>query len=397
MFNKHWYFDIGATPLCTESAERMAPFLQEHFGNPKSIHQAGQESKKVVEEARASLARLIGANSPVNEIIFTSGATESDNLAVKGPALADWRASKGKLTKKKILISPIEHPAVREAALSLQDFGFQVTTLKVDHQGYLDLANLEKELASNDVLLVSVMAANNQFGTIQDLRAIGEICRQHQALFHTDASVYFGMYPLDVEEMKIDLATLSSPKIYGPKGVAALYRRESVALYPLLHGGGQEQNLRSGTHNVPAIVGFAAAAEVAVRERQKNLTHYQELSDYFIAKVTQIPGVQVNGARKAGQRLANNVHLSVLGVEGESLVLALNEFGICASSGSACSSRKLQADPALKALELAPEAVHGSLRFFWHQWTTKEDIDYLFDKLQLVTEKLRKISAYKVN
>lgn len=369
----------------------MAPFLQEKFGNPESIHQAGQAAKKVLEQARAEIAQLIKAES--KEIIFTSGATESDNLAIKGAAFKHWQQTRGKLVKDEILISPIEHPAIREAALSLQDFGFKIINLIVDNEGNLDLRDLEKKINAR-TLLVSVMAANNQFGTIQDLAKIGAICRENKVLFHTDAAVYFGIYSLDVKAMKIDLATLSSPKIYGPKGVATLYRRDSVALYPLLHGGGQEGNLRSGTDNIPGIVGFAAAAKVAVTDQEKNLKHYQELTTYFIKEVTKIPGVQINGARD--NRLANNVHLSVLGIEGESLVLALDYYGICASSGSACSSKKLQADPALKALCLQPEAVHGSLRFFWHQWTTLADLDYLLKKLKIVIEKLRKISAYKL-
>ncbi len=369
----------------------MAPFLQEKFGNPESIHQAGQAAKKILEQARAEIAQLINAES--KEIIFTGGATESDNLAIKGPALKHWQETKGKLIKDEILISPIEHPAIREAALSLVDFGFKITDLTVDSEGNLDLVDLEKKITTK-TLLVSVMAANNQFGTIQDLAKIGAICRRNGVLFHTDAAVYFGMYSLDVKAMKIDLATLSSPKIYGPKGVAALYRRESVALYPLLHGGGQEGNLRSGTDNVPGIVGFAAAAKVAIADQEKNLNHYQKLSDFFIKEVEKIPGVQINGAQK--NRLANNVHLSVLGIEGESLILGLDYYGICASSGSACSSKKLQADPALKALHLKPEAVHGSLRFFWHQWTTQADLEYLLEKLKVVIEKLRKISAYKL-
>ncbi len=369
----------------------MEPFLQEQFGNPESVHQAGQKCKQAVEEARTELAELIGAKK--TEIIFTSGATESDNLAIKGPALAHWRATKGKLTRNKILISPIEHPAVRMAAASLRDFGFVIEEIKVDGTGLIDLQDLQRKL-DGKTLLVSIMAANNQFGTIQDLKRIGEICNQAQVWFHTDASVYFGLHVLDVDKMKIDLATLSSPKIYGPKGVAALYKRENVMLSPLFDGGGQEGGLRSGTHNVPAIVGFAAAAKEAKAQKEIDNQRYQKLSQYFIEEVEKIPGVKVNGIR-GEQRLANNIHLSVLGVEGESLVLALNECGICASSGSACSSRKLQADPALKALNLQPEAVHGSLRFFWHRWTNEDDLNYLLEKLKEVIEKLRAISAYK--
>ena len=396
MFNKQWYFDIGATPLATEVAAAMAPFWQEKFGNPESIHQAGQETRVVVEKARAQIANLINARP--EEIIFTSGATESDNLAVKGVAWQQLGLIKQCLTvkegKNEILISPIEHPAVRAAAESLRNFGFRLTYLAVDKNGFLDLQDLQTKI-SPQTLLVSVIAANNQFGTIQDLAAIGKICSAHQVSFHTDASVYFGLGQLNVQTMKIDLATLSSPKIYGPKGIAALYKRADLKLTPLFDGGGQESGWRSGTHNVPAIVGFASAAVRAQALAKENRQHYQKLTQHFLQLIADIPLVQINGDQK--QRLPNNVHLSVIGVEGESLVLALNEFGICASSGSACSSRKLQADPALKALHLAPEAVHGSLRFFWHEWTTLADIDYLADKLRLVIQKLRAISACKIN
>jgi cysteine desulfurase len=214
-------------------------------------------------------------------------------------------------------------------------------------------------------------------------------------LFHTDASVFFGLYPFDVKKIGVDLATLSSPKIYGPKGVAALYVRGGVELYPQVHGGGQEGGKRSGSHNVPAIVGFAAAAKATWQKRARRLAHDEKLSQYFIEKVqTKISGVVING--DLHHRLANNVHLSILGVEGEALVLGLNQYGIAASSGSACSSRKLQAEPALKALGLTPEEIHGSIRFFWHEWTKKEDVDYLVEKLEVVVKRLREISACKM-
>lgn len=392
MFNKQWYFDIGATPLAASAAKRMAPFLQEQFGNPESIHSAGQLSKRAVETARAELVAIIDAKPA--EIYFTSGATESDNWAIKGPTLYHWRETKGKLKRNKILISPIEHPAVREAAASLGAYGFLVQELKVDQHGLIEMADLQNKI-DGQTLLVSIMAANNQFGTIQDLAKLSKIIKAKGAIFHTDAAVYFGLNDLQVEQMGLDLATISSPKIYGPKGIAALYVRGGIQMEPLLHGGGQERGWRAGTHNVPAIVGFAAAAKEAVKNRQKNYQHYCQLSDAFEKTVkAQIPGVSFNGDKT--QRLVNNVHLSVLGVEGESLVLALNEMGICASSGSACSSRKLQADPALKALGLPPEAVHGSLRFFWHEWTRLEDVEYLAQKLKEVIVRLRKISAYKI-
>ncbi len=393
MFNRNYYFDIGALPLDPQVAAQMRPFLTEEFGNPESIHQSGQQARRAVETARAELAQLIEATAPA-EIIFVSCATEADNLAIKGVAMQHWRDTKGQLRKKQLLVSPIEHPAVREAAKGLQDFGFEVHWLKVDGKGQIDLQDLRQKI-NDQTLLVSVIAANNQFGTIADLQAIGECCRANQVYFHTDAAVYFGLNELQVQQMKIDLATLSSTKIYGPQGAAALYCRSGISLYPLLHGGGQEHGRRSGTHNLAAIVGFVAAAKRAMVNMEKNRAHYQALSDYFIEELKKsLPQVLINGDPQS--RLVNNVHLSILGVEGESLVLALSHFGICASSGSACSSQKLEADPSLKALCLKPEAVHGSLRFFWHEWTTQADLDYLLEKLIIVVQRLRQISAYKV-
>jgi cysteine desulfurase len=300
----------------------------------------------------------------------------------------------GKLPKKELIISPIEHPAIRESAFSLRDFGFEVKILPVTKAGVVEGETLAKAIGKQ-TLLVSVIAGNNQFGTRQDLASLGTICRERGVLFHTDASLFFGLYPLKVEKLGVDLATLSSPKIYGPKGVAALYVRKGVELYPQLHGGGQEEGRRSGSHNVPAAVGFAVAAKAAWQGREERKRHDQQLSQYFIKQVqARIVGVVLNGDLR--HRLASNVHLSVLGVEGEALVLGLNDYGIAASSGSACSSRKLQADPALRALDLIPEEVHGSIRFFWHEWTKKADIDYLLDKLELVVKRLRRVSAYKV-
>jgi cysteine desulfurase len=292
-------------------------------------------------------------------------------------------------------VSPIEHPAVREAALSMRDWGVECEFLPITSTGVIEPTAVAAKIRP-DTILVSVIAANNQFGTIQDLTALGRVCRERKVLFHTDASVYFGLYSLDVQAQNLDLVTLSSPKLYGPKGVAALYRRGGIALYPLLHGGGQEFGLRSGTHNLPAIVGFAAAAKTAVQKQPAQQQKYRKLSEHFVAQVRQrIPQVLINGDPQ--QRLVNNVHVSVLGAEGESLVLGLNQYGIAATSGSACSSRKLQPDMALKALGMSPEAIHGSLRFFWHEWTTKADIDYLVEKLTAVVTRLREISAYKID
>lgn len=391
MFNKDLYFDIGVTPLCQSAVKAMAPFWQEKFGNPESVHQAGQEARKILEESRLIMADLIGANR--DEIFFTSSATESDNWAIKGIALNHYRETAGRLKRNKILISAIEHPAIRAAAKSLTVFGFKIITLPVDGQGLIQIDKLKEHL-DQQTLLVSIMAANNQFGSIQDLAILGKEIKRVGAIFHTDAAVFFGLHDLPVKTWQIDLATISSPKIYGPKGVAVLYKRHDLKIEPLLHGGGQELGLRSGTHNLPAIVGLIAAAQETIKNRQRYLEKYQKLSAYFEESLNKkLKGIIFNGEKK--NRLANNVHLSILGVEGEALVLSLNEYGICASSGSACSSRSLQADETLQALNLSPEAVHGSLRFFWHPWTNKKMVEYLIEKIVLVVERLRSISAYK--
>lgn len=393
MLNKRYYFDIGGTPIDPAVQKEMLKISKDNFANPEALHEAGQQAFITLQKARERLANLINASNP-SEIIFTAGATESDNLAIKGVALAHYRQTKGKLTKPILLLSPIEHPAVRQSAMSLECFGFKVQFLPIKQNGQIKLDSLEQML-NEQVLLVSVMAGNNQFGTIQDLNSIGKICRKHQVLFHTDASVFFGIYPLDVEASKLDLATLSSAKIYGPKGVAALYCRQGILIEPLLHGGHQEFGKRAGTHNLPVIAGFVLAAELSLKNRQERLKHDSELSAYFIKKVQQqIPQVVVNG--DLDNHLVSNVHLSILGAEGEALVLGLAEYGIAATTGSACSSKSLQADPALKALGLTPELVHGSLRFFWHSWHQQADLDYLIAKLTLVVKRLRKISAYQL-
>lgn len=392
MLVKSYYFDIGGTPVDPVVQKEILAAQKDNFANPEALHAAGQAAFVSLQKARVRLAKLI--NAQADEIIFTAGATESDNLAIKGVALAHYRQTKGKLTKPVLLLSPIEHPAVRQSALSLECFGFKVEFLPVDKKGLIDLAVLKKKL-NQQVLLVSVMAGNNQFGTIQDLPAMGKICRQHQVLFHTDASVFFGVYPLDTQATNLDLATLSSAKIYGPKGVAALYCRRHTPLEPLLHGGHQENGKRAGTHNLPAILGFTKAAELALANRQQRLKHDRELTEYFIKEVTaKIPHIIING--DPSNHLVSNVHLSILGAEGEALVLGLAKYNIAATTGSACSSKSLQADPALKALGLTPELVHGSLRFFWHSWHQKKDLAYLIDKLSLVVKRLRRISAYQL-
>lgn len=392
MIDKRYYFDIGGTPLSAAARQAVEKVLLNDYANPEALHEPGQKANGILNLARQKLANLINASSS-EEIIFTSGATESDNLAIKGVALQHYLATQGKLSKPHLLISSIEHAAIRQSALSLEGFGFQVEFIPVSAKGMIE-PDVVAQLIKPTTLLVSVMAGNNQFGTIQDIVAIGQITSNKGVYFHTDASVFFGVYPLDVQKAHLDLATISSAKIYGPKGVAALYCRRGVPLYPLFHGGHQEAGKRAGTHNLPAIVGFVTAAEKSLQNRQQRLAHDQQLSEYFINQVKKtIPYVLVNGDSK--KRLVGNVHLSVLGAEGESLVLGLASYGIAATTGSACSSKSLQADPALKALGLTPELVHGSLRFFWHPWHTQKDLDYLLDKLKIVITKLRQISAYK--
>ncbi len=383
---KKIYFDYAATtPLDPRVLKSMTPYFNKKFGNTMSLHSFGQEANEAVENARKMIANFIGTRN--GKIIFTGSATESNNLAIKGIAFANRH--KG----KHIIISPIEHDCVLESATWLQNQGFAVTKLKVDKNGFIDLKQLEKSIRP-DTLLVSIIHGSNEIGTVQDIAAIGHICRNKGVYFHTDASQSFGKIPIDVETMKIDLLTASSHKIYGPKGAGLLFIRKGILIEPILHGGGHESNLRSSTLNVPAIVGFAKAVEICQKEmvgENKRLTNLRNKLIKGILK--NIKGTYLNGHPK--KRLANNINISFPQVEGESLVLQLDLAGIACSTGSACSSRTLEPSYVLLALGLPPQGAHGSLRISLGRWTKEEDVDYLLKVLPEIVNKFRRISPFK--
>ncbi len=355
---KPLYLDhASTTPVSKEVAKAMQPYFSKIYANPSSIHDAGQKAQEAVESARQKVAKILPCLP--EEIIFTSGGTESINLALKG---ISFQKKKGHL-----ITSQIEHPAVLETCKYLETKGFNVTYLPVDKFGLISPLEVKKALR-NDTLLISIMYANNEIGTIEPLIEIGKIAQQYKILFHTDAC-QAGALELDVDKLKVDLMTLNGSKIYGPKGVGILYRRKNLLLEPLHHGGGQELGWRSGTENVPGIVGFAAALELIQNEKMKENKRIQQLRDYFIAEVlTKIPDAVLNG--HPTKRLPNNVHFTFAGVEGEAVVRHLSQKGIYASTGSACSSQEIEVSHVLKAIK-APHAL-GGVRFSLGRDTTKE-------------------------
>jgi cysteine desulfurase len=382
---KKIYFDYASTsPLDPEALKAMLPFLKNKFGNATSLHSFGTEAKEALEKSREEVAGLIGADP--EEIIFTSSATESNNFALKGIAFAN---------KKKgnhIIISSIEHPCILESAKWLEGQGFEITYLPVDIFGKVSLEALKKEI-KKETILVSIIHASNEIGTIQPIVEIGKICKDNGVLFHTDAAQSFGKISINVKEMNIDLLTASSHKMYGPKGAACLFIREGVKIEPLLHGGNQEGGKRSSTANVAAIVGFAKACQICKKTMAVESKRLISLRDYLIKKVLQIDGSYLNGDPK--DRLPNNANFRFSFIEGESLLMKLDILGIAVSTGSACSSLKLEPSHVLMAIGLKPEEAHGSLRISIGRWTKKEEIDYFVKSLGSIVKELRNISPFK--
>ncbi len=383
---KKIYLDYAATtPVDPRVLRAMLPYFNKKFGNTMSLHGFGQEAKQALEESREAVANLIGAKS--NEIIFTSSATESNNLALKGIAFAN--RNKG----NHIIISPIEHPCIMESAKWLERQGFKVTRLLVDKYGQVSPEDVKKAI-KKETILVSVIHASNEIGTIQPIKEIGKICKKVGIYFHTDAVQSFGKIPIDVNSMNIDLLSASSHKMYGPKGAACLYVREGTKIEPILHGGGQESGLRSSTVNVPAIVGMAQACEIAKKEMKKESQRLIKLRDKLIKGILKkIPGSHLNGHPR--NRLPNNANFWFEFVEGESIVIQLDLLGIAASTGSACSSAKLEPSHILLAIGLRHEQAHGSLRLSLGRWTKKSEINYLLKVLPPIIKNLRKISPFK--
>jgi len=374
----------ATTPVDPKVLKVMLPYFSKKFGNTMSLHSFGREVKIAVEDAREYVANLM--NAKPNEIIFTGSATESNNFALKGIAFAN--KDKG----KHIIVSKIEHHCVLESAHWLEKNGFEVTYLPVDKYGLIDLAQLENAIRK-DTILVSIMHANNEIGTIEPIKEIGKICRENEIYFHTDAAQTYGKISIDVKKMNIDLLTASSHKMYGPKGAACLFIREGVKIEPLLHGGGHEFGLRSSTLNVPAIVGFGEAAKICKKEMKKEEKKLTKLRDRLIKNVLKIENSHLNGHPK--KRLPNNANFWFAFIEGESLIMQLDMKGIAASTGSACSTESLEPSHVLLAIGLKPWEAHGSLRLSLGRWSTKEEVDYVLEVLPEAVENLRKISPFK--
>ena len=384
--SKKIYLDYAATtPIDPRAVKAMIPYFTEKFGNTASLHSLGQEATNALKKSRQVIAQALGAKP--KEIIFTGSATESNNLALKGIVWANRNRG------QHIIISPIEHPCIIESAKWLEKQGFRITKLKVDRHGLVDLDNLKKAIKKNTVL-VSVIQANHEIGTIQDISKIGKICREKGTYFHTDATQGFGKIPIDVNKMNVDLLTANSHKMYGPKGAACLFVRQGVKIQPLLHGGGHEFSLRSSTVNLPAIVGFAQAARICQKEMKKEAKRLVKLRNKLIKGVLEkIPNSHLNG--HSTKRLPNNANFWFSFVEGEAIVMELDSYGIAASTGSACSSAKLEPSHVLLAVGLKSEQAHGSLRLTLGRWTKEKDIDYLLRVLPKVIKKLREISPFK--
>ena len=381
--SKLLYLDNAATTkTAPEVVEAMLPYFTEHFGNPSSVYSFAAANKEVINKQRDAIAEMIGAKS--NEIYFTGGGSESDNWALK--ATAEAYANKG----NHIITTKIEHHAILHTAEYLEKRGFEVTYLDVDEDGKVKLDDLKAAIRPTTIL-ISVMFANNEIGTIQPIKEIGEIAHEHGILFHTDAVQAFGQLPINVDECHIDMLSASGHKFNGPKGIGIMYIRTGVKIRSFIHGGAQERKRRAGTENVPGIVGYGLAAERANKSMKERTAKEIEIRDHMINRIlTEIPYVRLNGDKV--KRLPNNVNVSIQFIEGESLLLMLDNFGICASSGSACTSGSLDPSHVLLAIGLPHEIAHGSLRMTLSEETTMEDADFVVDKLKDITANLRSMS-----
>ncbi len=389
--NRFVYADNAATTPMSESVfEAMKPFLTEFYGNPSSLYRIGREARRAVTEARMKVARALNAKDP-SEIIFTGGGSQADNLAIRG--YVKGRSARG---KKHIITSKIEHHAVLYTCEALEKEGYPVTYLDVDAQGHVDLEQL-KSVITDQTALVTIMAANNEIGTIQNLKAISEIAHAHGAVFHTDAVQAVGHMPLDVQEMGIDMLSLSAHKFRGPKGIGALYVRRGIALEPLVYGGGQERGLASGTENVAGMVGLGQAIEDATGEHlAEKMGYVKKLTDRLVKGIMDaIPYTHYTG--DPVNRLPGTASFVFEAIEGEGLILRLDLAGICGSTGSACSTGSLDPSHVLMAIGLPHEIAHGSLRLTLGEQNTEEDVDYLIENVTKVVETLRAMSPVWVD
>ena len=378
------YLDNAAsTPVHEKVIEEMIPYFKERYGNPSSIHSLGRIANAAVQTGRKRIADLINADS--KEILLTSGGTESNNTAIYGIALQN----KG----KHIITSSIEHDAVLEPCKRLEREGYKVTYLPVDKYGLVNSQDLRKEI-SRDTCLITIMFANNEVGTIQPIKEISTIAHENNVVFHTDAVQAVGKVPIDVKELGVDLLSISSHKINGPKGVGALYIRKGITVSPLISGGGQENGLRSGTENVASIMGFGMACKIAKENIDQNITHFKNLTSNLINRVLkEIPGTTLNGHIE--KRIPSNVHFTFLGVNGEDLIIKLDENKISASTGSACSVRTQKASHVLKAMGFSHEQITGSLRLSVGITNTEQEINETVETLKKIVQELRAVSPYK--
>ena len=378
------YLDYSATtPVKEEVLKEMIPYFTEKFGNPSSLYDIGLDSKEAVTHAREQVAALI--NAKPQEIYFTAGGTEADNWAVFGTV--EKLKSKG----NHIITTKIEHHAMLHSCAFLEKEGCQITYLDIDQEGRIDLKQLEDAITDKTVL-ISIMLVNNEIGTIQPVKEAAAIAKKHGILFHTDAVQGLGNVPIDVKDMGVDMMSVSSHKIYGPKGSGALYIRKGVNIANYMHGGGQESRKRAGTENLAGIIGFGKAAELARINFESHVKHCTKLRDYLKDRIlSEIPDTFINGTMEG--RHPGNLNITFKYIEGESILLLLNQYGISVSTGSACSSASLEPSHVLTALGVPVEMIHGTVRFTVGDFTTKEDIDYVVDHLKTIVEKLREISS----
>ena len=378
------YLDNAATtPVDKKVVEAMLPYFSEKYGNASSQHLKGQEAKRTLEEARHTIAKAINAKD--DEIIFTSSGTEANNLALKGLFFANKETR-----KKHVITTKIEHDCVLNSCKWLETQGAKVTCLDVDKQGFVNLDELKKAITP-ETLVVSIIHGNNEIGAIQDIEEIGKICRENRTLLHTDACQSFTKTEINVKKQNLDLVTLNAHKIHGPKGVGALYIGNGIKITPLLHGGGHEKGLRSSTENISGIVGFAKAVKLA---DDKHIKQMAKLRDKLISGILQIPNTNLNGPKE--NRLCNNINIGFNNIEGEAIGGYLDAYGICSSTGSACSSKSLEPSHVLLALGLSPLEANSSLRLSLSRENTEEEIDKVLEVLPKIIEKLRKISPFKI-
>lgn len=376
------YLDNGATTMVDPKVvEAMQPYFSKYYGNPSSIHSFGNQARTAVEDARRVIAKSINA-SP-DEIIFTSGGTESNNFALCSIAFSN--RDKG----NHIITTKVEHKCILKTCKWLEEQGFKITYLDVDSEGFVNPNDLARAI-TKDTILFSAIHGNNEIGTIMDIEALGAVCRKHNVYFHTDACQSYTKTEIDVKKQNIDLMSLNAHKIHGPKGVGALFVRKGVKIKPWQHGGGQERGMRSGTENVPGIVGFAETVKLA---NKKHVEHMTKLRDKLIHGILKIPGTKLNGP-KGEKRLCNNVNVCFKGIEGEAIGALLDQKMICSSTGSACSAKSLEPSYVLLAIGVSHEDANGSLRLTLSRFTTEEEIDYTLKVLPEVVEKLRKISPF---